>query len=316
MATDPLILGIDGGGSKTAAWLATTATDGPPAVLGRGVSGASNIQSVGFATTLENLDHAIAAAFREAGTERQTVAAAVLGLAGSSREENLRVLRAWAEDCRLAHRFEIVSDAMPVLAVASPEGWGVALISGTGSFAFGRNSDGSTARAGGWGFLFGDEGSGYWIAVAGLRAVIKAADGRAPQTALTDSFLERLGIQSPPELISAVYPNAADRAWIAAMADLVIAADRQGDQVAREILDAAASELADMVSAVARGLGFADQPFPLGLAGGVLLRGGLAERLESQLHWRNARLSGMHAVPEPVAGAVQLAGQLAQGHAV
>lgn len=312
MAAERFIIGIDGGGSKTAAWLANVAPDGTAVVIGRGSSGAVNIQSVGTATALENLDHALNAAFREAKVERGKVDAAVLCLAGSSREENQRVFRSWADHTCLAHNFEIVSDALPVLAAASPQGLGVALLSGTGSFAFGRNTSGKTARSGGWGFLFGDEGSGYWIAVAALRAVVRAADGRGPATQLVDLVLDRLEIQSPQELVSAVYPKASDRAWLAAMARLVTEADRQQDLVAREILDSAASELASMVAAVAHSLGFADRAYCLGLAGGTLLQAGMIERVELQLRRRDLYPSALRTVPEPVAGAVQLACDLAR----
>ncbi|NUQ66541.1 MAG: N-acetylglucosamine kinase [Pirellulales bacterium] len=307
MPAEVLILGIDGGGSKTVALLAAVAPTGPPAAIGRGASGAVNIQSVGTATALENLDHAVATAFRDARIEPGKIAAAVLCLAGSAREENQRVFRSWADNRALAERFEITSDALPVLAAASPEGWGVALISGTGSFAFGRNAAGSSARSGGWGFLFGDEGSGYWIALAALRAVAQAADGRGPQTRLVETVLERLGIRTPQELVSAVYPNAADRAWIASMAELVVEADREQDEIARTILDDAASQLAAMVAAVAYRLDFADRAFPLGLAGGVILRGGMTDRLKAQLRRRDLCPSALHPVPEPVTGAVKLA---------
>ncbi len=312
MVAERLVLGIDGGGSKTVAWLASVDAGGEPLVLGQGASGAINVQSVGTATALENLDHAVAAAFRKASLARDAVAAAVLCLAGSSREENQRLFRSWAERVRLASRFDVVSDAMPVLAAASPEGWGIALISGTGSFSFGRNASGVAARAGGWGYLFGDEGSGYWIAVAALRAVAQAADGRGPTTSLVAAVLDRLAIQAPQDLVSAVYPSASDRGWVASMAELVIEADRQQDPVAGRILDDAASELAGMVAAVARAVALADGTYPLGVAGGVLLHGGLVGRLEAQLRRCDISPSTIRIVPEPVAGAVQLARDLAR----
>ncbi|NLX94805.1 MAG: N-acetylglucosamine kinase [Rhodopirellula sp.] len=311
MAAERRILGIDGGGSKTVAWLAALEPDGKSTVLGRGSSGATNIQSVGTATAVENLDHAVAAAFRGANADRDEVAAAVLCLAGSSREENQRIFRDWAEQARLASRFDIVSDAMPVLAAAAPQGWGVALISGTGSFAFGRNAAGETARSGGWGFLFGDEGSGYWIAVAALRAVAQAADGRGPETRLVEAVLDYLGIREPLEMVSAVYPDASDRARLASMAELVIEADREDDAVAGRILAAAAADLAAMVAAVVRQLGFDEGDYPLGLTGGVLLGGGLLDRLEAELHRRGVFPSIFSTVPQPVAGAVKLAAELA-----
>ena len=116
----------------------------------------------------QNLTGAVAAAFATAGIPRHAVASAVLAAAGSDGEEIRRAFSDWAEEVSLAVRFQVVLDAWPVLAAGTPDGWGIALISGTGSLAFGRAANGRTARAGGWGFLFGDEGSGYAIAVAGL----------------------------------------------------------------------------------------------------------------------------------------------------
>jgi len=232
----------------------------------------------------------------------------VLGLAGSDRKENRDVLRRWADDRRLAHRFRVVTDALPVLVAGSPEGWGVALISGTGSFAFGQSPDGRSARAGGWGYLFGDEGSGYAIALAALRAVAMSADGRGPATQLVPALLKRLNLQEPRELVSAIYPMAAHRAAIAALADLVTQVADHGDPPAQQILDEAASELAAMVAAVARKLGFSGGTFPLALAGGVLrgaksIRNGLLGHLTSL----DLRPDPVATVTDPVLGAVRLA---------
>src|SRR5207302_776208 len=96
-------------------------------------------------------------------------------------------------------------DAALLLAAGTPEGWGVAVVAGTGSMAFARAADGRTARAGGWGPLLGDEGSGYAIALAGLRAAARSADGRAQVTPLTDRLLAAYGLTRPQELIGAVY---------------------------------------------------------------------------------------------------------------
>ena len=170
MQSDELVLGIDGGATKTVAWLALRSGGGEPSVVGRGAAGPANPQAIGFDEALGNLDQAIAAAFDDAGVKPGPLASAVLALAGWDREQNRQVLRRWAEKRCLASRLRMVHDALPVLVAGSPEGWGVALISGTGSFAFGQSRDGRSTRAGGWGYLFGDEGSGYAIALAGLRA--------------------------------------------------------------------------------------------------------------------------------------------------
>jgi N-acetylglucosamine kinase-like BadF-type ATPase len=299
-----LVLGIDGGGSKTVAWLAGDSA----AIVGRGTAGASNFQAVGFEAALASLDRAVAAAFEDARLAPAPVAAAVVALAGCDREENRQVLIHWAEDRRLARRFRVVHDAIPVLAAGTPEGWGVALISGTGSLAFGQDRERRSARAGWWGYLFGDEGSAYAIALAGLRAAAKAADGRGPATQLVEAFLDRLRLARPEQLVAAVYRIAEDRAAIAALAEVVLATAEAGDAAAGGILDRSAEELAAMVAAVAERLSFPAGSFALALAGGMLLAG---QRLRTGLASRLAALgpgpSPVTLVPEPVAGAVRLA---------
>ena len=308
MQSDELVLGIDGGATKTVAWLAVRSRRGEPSVVGRGAAGPANPQAIGFDEALRNLDQAIAAAFEDAGVQPGPLAAAVLALAGWDREQNRRVLHRWADERRLAGRFRVVHDALPVLVAGSPEGWGIALISGTGSFAFGQSADGRSARAGGWGYLFGDEGSGYAIALAGLRAAAKSADGRAPATQLVDALLRRLDLREPPELIPTVYRFADDRARIASLADVVTQAADEGDAQAQGLLDEAAGELAAMVAAVAQHLGFSHGAFPLALTGGVLLG---SERLRRALEARLGSLgcgpASVACVREPVAGAVRLA---------
>lgn len=314
MPSEDLVLGIDGGATKTVAWLATRSGAPEPSLVGRGAAGPANPQAVGFDEALGNLDGAVAGAFQQAAVDPGPVAAAVLALAGSDRDENRRVLRRWAEDRRLAARFRVVHDALPVLVAGSPDGWGIALISGTGSLAFGRTRDGRSARAGGWGYLFGDEGSGYAIALAGLRAAAKKADGRGPDTGLLDALVGRLGLQKPQSLIPAVYRMAADRAAIASLADAVTSTAQQGDAVAGQILDDAARELAAMVAAVANKLGWSETPFPLALAGGLVLASSvLQNRLEAHVNSLGLAAAPVTNVPEPVLGAVKLAQADAQG---
>ena len=308
MKSDDLVLGIDGGGTKTVAWLGVYPSQGEPTIVGRGRAGPANPQAVGFPAATDNLARAIGRAFEQARVEVGPVAAAVLALAGSDRDENRRVFSDWANQRHLAARFRIVHDAVAVLAAGSPEGWGVALIGGTGSLAYGQSPDGQEARAGGWGFLFGDEGSGYAIAVAGLRAAAKSADGRGEPTLLLDVFLEHLNLTRPEQLVRAVYPIAYDRRAIAQLAELVTQVAAADDRVAQRILDDAASELATMVAAVAAKLEFPGSQFPLALAGGILLgESGLRERLDSCMASLGLQPESVTPVAEPVAGAVLLA---------
>jgi len=306
--TNDLLLGIDGGGSKTVAWLALRAGGEPPEVIGRGTAGGSNPQAAGFPAALENLDRAVAAAFGAAAVTPRPVAAAVVGLAGCDRDEDREALSRWAEDRRLARRFRVVHDAVPVLAAGTPEGWGVALISGTGSFAFGEDARGRSARAGGWGYLLGDEGSAYAIALAGLRAAAQAVDGRAPATLLLPTILQHLDLKRPEQLIPAVYQPEPDRPAIAGLAQLVLKTAEAGDAAAAEIVGQAARDLAAMVAAVARKLDFAPRPFPLALAGSALLGSGMLQSgLMTELTNLGLQAGPVGRVPEPVAGAVALA---------
>jgi N-acetylmuramic acid 6-phosphate etherase len=333
--TAELVLGIDGGGTKTVACLAPREgkRGQPPFVrstlravpangdcplfpeipqvhcecIGRGAAGPSNIQAVGPAEALANLDRAIAAAFADARVEPGPVAAAVLALAGSDREENRQLIGRWAEGRQLARRAVVVHDALPVLAAGTPQGWGVALIAGTGSLAFARDRAGRTARSGGWGYLFGDEGSAYAIAVAGLRAAAQAADGRGPTTLLLPAFQQRWNLPNALAMIPAVYPLAGDRAAIAALAAVVTAAAAAGDGVAQRILDEAAGQLAEMVAAVGRSLEL-PAAVPLALAGGLLTGDdAVQKRLVAELHRRGLQPEPVIAVTDPALGAVRLA---------
>jgi len=315
----PLVLGVDGGGSKTVAWLAETdclaapsaealrrKNAGPPHVVGRGAAGASNFQTVGAQVALENLAQAVEAAFRDAGQAPRPVDCAVLALAGCDRQEIRRAIEEWASQRQLAGTVRVVHDAASVLAAGTPDGWGVALIAGTGSFAFAQTPDGSGERAGGWGFLLGDEGGGYWIAMAGLRAAARAAEGRGPHTSLLAAFLKHFGLTDPLELIAAVHRLADDRAALAGLAQYVLAATDH-DPVAQGIIQQAAEELAALVACAVRRTGL-DSPFPLAFAGGLLVHhSGLQQRVVQCLECQGLRGQPVAVVPDPVAGAVLLA---------
>ena len=302
--TEPvdLVLGIDGGGTGTVALLA----DPAGGVIGRGEAGPSNMQAVGAVAALAALDAATAAAFAAAGRPRRTVRAACLGLAGAGRADDQTVIRDWAERTGLAASLRVTGDADLLLAAAG--GWGVAVIAGTGSIAHARSPDGRTARAGGWGYLLGDEGSGYAIAVAGLRAAARSADGRGRTTVLTERLLAALGLSRPEELVGAVYRDAS-RARLAALAPVILDVAAAGDPTADEIVRTAVGELADAVAAAARSLGFGPT-FPVALAGGLLVSSAsYRKRFLAALGECDLRAEPATVVTEPAEGAVQLASE-------
>lgn len=316
MPCEPLLLGIDGGGSKTNAWLAAGDSAGSSRIIGCGAAGPSNCVAVGFETALVNLDAAIDAAFLAAGRSRTCVAAAVLGLAGADRDTVRPKIEHWAAEPQLAARVRIVPDATLVLAAAVGDAAGIALISGTGSLSLGRDMAGRTARAGGWGWLLGDEGSGFALAQAALRAVAAEVDGQGPTTALTAALSSALHVSHPRELVAAIHgtdthSDVTARAKIAALSPVVVQAAEEGDAVAGNLIERAAADLASLVDAVARQLALSANPFPLALAGGLLLG---SQRLRSELARQLATLEltadPMTLVAEPVQGAVRLAQRL------
>jgi N-acetylmuramic acid 6-phosphate etherase len=287
---EDLFLGIDGGGSHTVALLARA--DGT--IVGRGGAGPSNVHGVGEEAALGALDAAVTAAFTEAGRPRRRVAAACLGLAGAGRERDRERIRAWARRVDLATVVDVTTDVALLLVAGTPEGWGVAVVAGTGSIAFGRAPDGREARAGGWGPLIGDEGSGYSLGLAALRAVARAADGRHEATRLQERLFSHLGLQRPEDLIPYLQRGGADRAAVAALAPLVVEVAAEKDEVARHIVEVGGYELDLATTVVANQLGLDAKRLPVALSGGLLV--GCAP-------YRNYFLAGLEHVgvfPDPV----------------
>jgi N-acetylmuramic acid 6-phosphate etherase len=309
-----LYLGIDGGGSRTVALLACINGAGwsldsiHESVLGRGEAGPCNLHAVGAARALSALAEAVAGAFAAAKLCRVPVAAVCLGLAGAGRLEDQKIIQDWAHDAQLAQTVRVTTDAEILLAAGTPKGWGLALVAGTGSIAYGRSANGRSARAGGWGYLLGDEGSAYALVLAGLQAVARAEDGRGPATGLTERFLGKLNVSQPRELIPVIYRAGRDRTELASWAPLLFEAADAGDAVAVRIVEDGARELAHAAAAVARALGFARSPVPLALSGGVFLASaGYRQRVQALLESLGLRPDPVTVVREPAVGALRLA---------
>ncbi|PPT07020.1 N-acetylglucosamine kinase of eukaryotic type [Geitlerinema sp. FC II] len=267
------VLGVDGGGTKTVCLL----TDTTGKILGRGEAGASNYQSVGGEAAYRSLLNAIREAI--AGQE-VTVRGIALGLAGIGRPEDEAIVRDWVEllqdDDRLSLQWSlppkgvcVCHDCAIALAGGLGREVGVATIAGTGSIVYGRNRLGHTARSGGWGYLLGDEGSGYDIARQGLQAIARAFDGRSQPTALSDAFRSHLGLQDLRDLVERVYRRGWTAKDIAALAPVVDKVASQGDRVAEAIVDRAASELALATKTVAGQLFDPLEPFEIVTVGGL-----------------------------------------------
>jgi len=301
------VLGIDAGGTKTVCQLA----DEHGTILAESRSSGANLQAVGE-LEVEKVLHQV---MEEAIGDRRIVPDTIcLGIAGVDRPDDAAVVRGIMKRIGYKARMLVVNDALVALEAGAPGRPGVVIISGTGSICYGRNARGVAARSGGWGYVLGDEGSGYWIGRAALRAVLRAADQRGRETTLTALLLERFGVDRPQGLIHEVYHSNLKPAAIGALAQCVQQAFTHGDEVAVGILRGAANELESSAMSVARRLGLVGQPFPFILAGGIF----------KAVPWLNEELSrrlpvvapGSHVVPldrEPATGAVLLALQEARG---
>lgn len=303
------VLGIDAGGTKTVCLLA----DDTGRVVAEARRGGANLQAVGE-LEVEKVLHDV---MEEALGDRAIVPAAIcLGIAGVDRPDDSAIVRAIMKRIGYKARVLIVNDALVALEAGAPGEPGVVVISGTGSICYGRNASGEAARSGGWGYVLGDEGSGYWIGRAALRAVLREADRRGPRTALTRLLLDHFGVTQAQGLIHAVYHGTLKPSAIGALAKSVQIAFSEGDDVASGILRGAAKELEASAISVARRLEIVGDPFAFVLSGGIFravpwLQQELELRLPAAAPRSVVRLLDL----EPATGAVAFALQEAHGGA-
>jgi len=302
-----LVVGVDGGGTKTEAWVARIINDREPSVIGRGLAGSSNPRAVGMEIALANLAEAVAAARADAGLGQASVRLAVLAMSGAGHATVREQIGAWALARGMAEEIRFEHDAEPVLAEGTPNCQGIALIVGTGSAAIGADASGTKHVVGGWGYHYGDEGSAYWIGRQALVEVTRSADGRSGPTMLVQALTARLGVPDARAILGALEQTGNVRGAIARLAIDVEQAARQGDAVALAIVKQGASELAQMTATLAEQLKLGVE-FPLALAGGVICGSELLrQELAAALAERGLQPAPVKTVPNPVAGCLRLA---------
>jgi N-acetylglucosamine kinase len=258
------IIGIDGGGTKTVGLL-TTETGKHIAKV---QAGPSNYHVVGTERTQEVLKKIISQLSVHVGKTALDSIHFCIGMAGLGREEDREVIGQICDKIGINKNRILTHDAHIALVGGIGKQEGVIVISGTGSIVYGINEHGKEARAGGWGYLLGDEGSGYDIGLKGLQAVARAADKREPPTELTHLILNKLDLDTPNDLIR--WTHAASRDEIAGLAAIVFKAIEIGDTKSKVIIDSAFSELACAVETVTMQLELT-HPFEIVFSGGILL---------------------------------------------
>ena len=301
------VLGIDAGGTKTVCYLA----DQDGRVVGEGRGGGANLQAHGELEVEKVLHSVIESAL---GDHSIRPASVCLGVAGVDRAEDDRIVRDIMRRLGFRTNTMVVNDALVALVAGVGDEPGVVIIAGTGSIAYGVNTEGYAARAGGWGYVLGDEGSGYWIGRQALVSVVRDVDGRGPRTRLTPLVLEHFELPHAQGLVREVYEPTLHRRSVAALGPLVERARAEGDIVAGEILRSAGAELAKAAATVIERLQMRGDSFRVVLSGSMFR---LIPWLLDDVTQRLAEVAPKTTVGrldvEPAIGAVRLALKFAAG---
>ncbi len=306
-----LAIGIDGGGTKTDA----AAIDEQGAVLARGHGGPANIYAAGVEKTTLSLRSSLNE-LAIALPHGAMVVGLHAAMAGIGRPEDEPAAVALLTDvCRSVHlqpaRITAGSDGPAVLA-ANGSAIGIVAIAGTGSLIWGQNRAGVSARVGGWGYLLGDEGSGFDLGRRSLNTVLAAHDGRIAANALTQAVLRHFGLSLPPDLVKRIYSSPNAREDIAGVGPITVALAAAGDELAASLVDRSARDLAAQVSAAIHTLGIEDETFPVIASGGLLSSPRLLRLLAQGLSGFNC-VSVERPARSAAEGAALLALQTARG---
>lgn len=269
------VMGIDGGATKTLAAVLDLETK----ALHLAHGGPSNEDAVGSESAVDALLGVAEQALERAGIARGDLAAAVLAVAGTDTDAIARQVRAARGD-----EWIVVNDVVGAWATATGTQPGIGAISGTGSNVFGVGRDGQPWRAGGWGHLLGDEGSGYWLGIQSIKAALRHREASGPETALGEAIVEFFSAPSVEALAARVYAKPMTKGEIAAFATETGKLAAQGDAVARELYARGARELAEQIAAVISQTGLTGD-FPVGLIGSAFKAGAVfVEPLTAAVH--------------------------------
>lgn len=253
--------GVDGGGTKTAMVL----VDEYGIEIGRYKTKTTNAAVVGHKRAMKTLLQLIVHVATEANVSLP-LTGLWCGLSGSDRPEDHLQLEPSLRT--MTHNLTLTNDAELAIG-ALPNRSGVAMVSGTGSIAFGRNSKGIRRRASGWGHVFGDYGSGYDVARKGLYQYSAFVDGYGPATSLVKRFTEHFRLNDPYSIINRIYDPSTSKGDIARLSRIVVTEAENGDEVSLKILHDVAADLATYGDAVARRLEL-EPTLDLALVGGML----------------------------------------------
>jgi N-acetylglucosamine kinase-like BadF-type ATPase len=302
-------LGVDGGGTKTSFLL----IDETGRVLASHLEGPAYHLEIGLDQLREMLARGVEHTLREGQVREEDLSYAFLALPAYGEDSKLLPALDEAPLRALPHRrYRCDNDMVCGWAGALAGADGINIVAGTGSIAYGEYA-GRRARAGGWGELFSDEGSSYWLAREGLRLFSRMSDGRSPRGPLYEQVRRHFALKSDLDLCAAIYgKDIAQRSQFAQLSRLMAAAAAQGDRAALGLFESAARELADMIDAVREKLLVPpDASICVSSSGGMFQPGnGLREALGAELQRRCPRYRFIEALLPPEVGAAIQAARL------
>lgn len=275
-------LGVDAGGTKTEA----VVVDVNGKVLGLGHAGSGNYHNVGLVTATTSVFIAVKEALAEANISASDLSASCIGIAAFDTPHDKTTLMTEFErqkNSLFGANLTVVNDTVIGL-YAGTKPPGVGLVSGTGCNCYGRGGNGEEAFAGNWGYLLGDEGSGYQLATRIFRAVMHAFDGRGEKTILKTLVLSRLNIRSELEISDWVTREKPTHGEIAAFASLLDKALQKNDSVAHKIFSDHIQELSLNVTTVVNGVNLTDHYFDVVLIGSFFKTVGAVAAIEKSIH--------------------------------
>lgn len=275
------VLAVDAGGTGCRAALCNR--DGQ--ILGFAQGSSCNYHSIGIEKATESLIMLFTTLVKKQALHVNCV---VLGLAGLDTKKDETTLTSIVNQALTAANIKtatiyLCNDAMLTLKGSVGQNNGILIAAGTGSIAWGITKEGLETRVGGWGYLVGDEGSGYSIGKAAITHILKSYDGREKASGISTAIVNEMSFANVDELTNWVYSSQFSVAQVAALTPLIVRLAEEGDYQGEKIIQCACQELVDMAFTVIKKLDLQNAEFSLFLAGGVLKNSILRSQLIKQL---------------------------------
>lgn len=293
------LVGVDTGGTKTRAIV----LDQEFQLLGVGTSGPGNYHVAGVDGARNNVDAAIRQALSNAGVDTSERLVGGFGMGTLDTDEDYDVISGFLDDLAYMDDRYIENDVITAYYALTAGDPGIVVVAGTGAMAYGVADDGTDSRSSGWGWLIGDEGSGFFAARRGLQAATRSYDGRGEQTVLIDAAVEYFDLNDFENIFGAVYEVLEHPKNIAPFAEHVVKAARDGDEVAQRIVGEAGEELATAALAVQQDLNL-DGPVCVGCVGGFGTADIVADQFEAHVREQFSAVEFLDPVTHPVVGTV------------